>query len=137
MPEPDAAEIPDTLASCVFCALRTSNLVVTRNELAFALRDKTPVTDLHTLVLPFRHAPTYFDLRPDELVAVNDLMWRLRDQILAADPSVAGFNVGANIGLASGQTIFHCHIHLIPRRAGDVDNPLGGVRGVIPSRMRY
>ena len=66
MPEPDAAEIPDTLASCVFCALRTSNLVVTRNELAFALRDKTPVTDLHTLVLPFRHAPTYFDLRPDE-----------------------------------------------------------------------
>jgi ATP adenylyltransferase len=97
---------------------------VIRNELAFALRDTTPTSDLHTLVLPFRHAPTYFDLSPDELVAVNHLLWRLRDQILAADPSVAGFNNGANIGVVSGQTIFHCHIHLIPRRAGDVDNPL-------------
>jgi ATP adenylyltransferase len=137
MPEQKTPEVPDTHEPCVFCALRTSSRIVIRNELAFALRDTTPVTDLHTLVLPIRHAPTYFDLRPDELVAVNDLLWRLRDQILAADPSVEGFNIGANIGLVSGQTIFHCHVHLIPRRAGDVDNPLGGVRGVIPSRMRY
>ncbi len=107
------------------------------NELAFALRDTTPVSDLHMLVLPFRHAPTYFDLTPEELMAANDLLWRLRAQICQADPSVEGFNIGANVGFVSGQTIFHCHIHLIPRRRGDVDNPLGGVRGVIPDKMRY
>jgi ATP adenylyltransferase len=110
---------------------------VLRNELAFALRDTTPVSDLHTLVLPFRHAPTYFDLTPEELAAANDLLRRLGAQISQADPSVEGFNIGANVGLVSGQTIFHCHIHLIPRRRGDVENPLGGVRGVIPDKMRY
>jgi ATP adenylyltransferase len=124
-------------ATCVFCALRNSERLVLRNELAFALRDTTPVSDLHTLVLPFRHAPTYFDLTPEELAAANDLLRRLGAQISQADPSVEGFNIGANVGLVSGQTIFHCHIHLIPRRRGDVENPLGGVRGVIPDKMRY
>ena len=123
--------------TCVFCAMRNSDRIVLRNELAFALRDTTPVTDLHTLVLPFRHAPTYFDLTPEELAATNDPLWRLRAQMCQTDPSVEGFNIGANVGLVSGQTIFHCHIHLIPRRRGDVENPLGGVRGVIPDKMRY
>lgn len=123
--------------ACVFCAMRNSDRIVLRNELAFALWDTTPVTDFHTLVLPFRHAPTYFDLTPEELAAANDLLWRLRGQICQTDPSVQGFNIGANVGLVSGQMIFHCHIHLIPRRRGDVENPLGGVRGVIPDKMRY
>jgi len=96
-----------------------------------------PVSVLHSLVLPFRHAPIYFDLTANEVAAANDLLWRLRAQILATDTSVEGFNIGANVGLASGQTIFHCHIHLIPRRQGDVENPLGGVRGVNPNKMRY
>ncbi len=123
--------------SCIFCTLRASDRVVVRNELAFALRDVNPVTALHSLVLPNRHAPTYFDLTEDEIVAANDLLRRLRAEIVQQDPSVEGFNIGANIGSVSGQTIFHCHIHLIPRRPGDVDDPLGGVRGVIPSRQRY
>lgn len=123
--------------SCIFCALRDGPHVVMRNALMFALRDTTPVTPLHTLVLPYRHAPTYFDLTGAELAAANDLLRRLRADILETDPAVEGFNVGANIGVVSGQTIFHCHIHLIPRRKGDVPEPLGGVRGVIPGRMRY
>lgn len=113
---------------CVFCASRDDQSVILRNELSFAIRDTTPVTAMHTLVLPYRHAETYFDLAEPELAAANDLLRRLRSEILDADPLVRGFNVGANVGVASGQSIFHCHIHLIPRRDGDVPKPLGGVR---------
>jgi ATP adenylyltransferase len=134
MPE---ATINAQARGCVFCALRDGPGVVMRNHLSFALRDTTPVTSLHTLVLPYRHVPTYFDLSDDELAAANDLLRRLRREILNADPSVEGFNIGANVGAASGQTIFHCHIHLIPRRKGDIKDPRGGVRAVIPERMRY
>lgn len=133
--EPQPSSVAD--APCVFCALRDAASVVMRNKLAFAVRDTTPVTGLHTLVLPYRHAPTYFDLTEAELAAVNDLLWRLRYDIERDDSSVEGFNVGTNVGAVSGQTIFHCHIHLIPRREGDVQNPLGGVRAVIPEKMRY
>jgi diadenosine tetraphosphate (Ap4A) HIT family hydrolase len=118
-------------------ALRRSDRIVLRNELDVALPDTTPVGDLHTLVLPLRHAPTCFDLAPEELAAANDLPGRLGAQISQADPSVEGFNIGANVGLVSGQTIFHCHIRLIPRRKGDIESPMGGVRGVIPEKMRY
>ena len=124
-------------SECVFCALRDGPSVISRNELAFSVRDTTPVTAMHTLVLPYRHAETYFDLTHPELAAANDLLRRLRSEILESDPSVKGFNIGANVGIASGQTIFHCHIHLIPRREGDVPDPLGGVRAVIPEKMRY
>jgi diadenosine tetraphosphate (Ap4A) HIT family hydrolase len=122
---------------CIFCALRNSDRIALRNDLVFAIRDVNPVTSLHSLVLPWRHAPTYFDLTPDEIAAANDLLRRLRTEITDQDPAVEGFNIGANVGLVSGQTIFHCHIHLIPRRRGDVDDPLGGVRGVIPAKQRY
>jgi ATP adenylyltransferase len=122
---------------CVFCALRDSPSVILRNELTFAIRDTTPVTAMYTLVLPYRHAETYFDLTEQELAAANDLLRCLRSEILDADPLVRGFNVGANVGVASGKTISHCHIHLIPRRSGDVPEPLGGVRGVVPEKMRY
>lgn len=136
------SEVPEmnsttNAAACIFCALRDDPRVVLRNDLTFAVRDTTPVTKLHTLVLPLRHAPTYFDLTEHELAAANDLLKQLRHSISQEDSSVEGFNVGANIGAVSGQTIFHCHIHLIPRRKGDVANPLGGVRGVIPDKMRY
>lgn len=137
MEAPEFDPRPQSDQACVFCALRSSDRIVLRNDLAFALRDTTPVSYLHSLVLPFRHAPTHFDLTMTEIEAANDLLWRLRAQILATDSSVGGFNIGANAGLSSGQTIFHCHIHLIPRRGGDVENPLGGVRGVIPNKMRY
>jgi diadenosine tetraphosphate (Ap4A) HIT family hydrolase len=137
MPTDNSADARTPENPCVFCNLRYSQLVVMRNDFAFALRDASPVTPLHTLVLPFRHTPTYFDLTDQEIAAANDLLRRLRAEILAADLAVQGFNIGANVGTVSGQTIFHCHIHIIPRRAADLDDPRGGVRGVIPDRMRY
>jgi len=121
---------------CVFSVLRDSERVVLRNALAFALRDATPVSDLHTLVLPLRHAAAYFDLTRNEIAAANDLLWRLRAQILTADPSVEGFNIGANVGLAAGQTIIATFTSSLVAVATP-RIPLGGVRGVIPDKMRY
>ncbi len=121
---------------CAFCTIEPA-VVVAANDLAFAIRDRTPVTPLHTLVLPRRHAATYFDLSEDERRAIDQLLMLLRDEILAADDTVEGFNIGINAGEVAGQTVFHCHCHLIPRRRGDVPNPRGGVRAVIPGKADY
>ena len=79
----------------------------------------------------------YFELNNDEVIACNDLIKKTKDEILLKDPSVKGFNIGTNAGKVAGQSVMHCHIHLIPRREGDVDNPQGGVRSVIPSKQHY
>jgi diadenosine tetraphosphate (Ap4A) HIT family hydrolase len=79
----------------------------------------------------------YFDLYQPELNAIQAFLKEQREQILAADPAVTGFNVGINAGAEAGQTIFHVHVHLIPRRKGDVADPRGGVRGVIPEKQTY
>jgi diadenosine tetraphosphate (Ap4A) HIT family hydrolase len=111
--------------------------IVAGNSLAYAVRDTSPVTPLHTLILPNRHIADYFELEPSERQAIDDLLQEMRRGILASDDAVAGFNIGVNVGAAAGQTIFHCHVHLIPRRRGDVANPRGGVRAVIPGRADY
>jgi len=121
---------------CLFCKIQKER-VVASNELAFAIRDGFPVTDLHTLIIPRRHVETYFDLSRDELLACDDLLRKLADRIKEEDPTVEGFNIGINAGAVAGQTIFHCHIHLIPRRHGDVDNPRGGIRHLIPGKGYY
>ncbi len=121
---------------CVFCAIAEADIVAA-NDLAYAVRDTSPVTPLHTLVLPRRHVSSYFDLDRAELDAVQALLEHVRLAILGADFLVEGFNIGVNIGEAAGQTIFHCHVHLIPRRRGDVENPRGGVRAVIPGKALY
>lgn len=121
---------------CPFCELSSSNEIAGSN-IVFAVRDSYPVTPLHTLVLPRRHVPTYFDLNRDEVLAVDELLRKLRADIAAADASVKGFNIGVNSGAVAGQTIFHCHIHLIPRRRGDVPDPWGGVRAIIPGKAHY
>ena len=95
------------------------------------------MTPLHTLVLPRRHVVGYFDLDAEEKWVIGELLDELRIDILARDPAVAGFNIGVNVGEAAGQTILHCHVHLIPRRWGDVTNPRGGVRAVIPGKADY
>ena len=123
-------------AECPFCQLAPSRLVG-ENELAVAFRDAYPVTELHTLVIPKRHVADYFDLFQPERNAMQALIEEQRRLILVADPLVTGFNIGINAGKDAGQTIFHCHMHLIPRRSGDVAEPRGGVRGVIPSRQQY
>jgi diadenosine tetraphosphate (Ap4A) HIT family hydrolase len=128
---------PNDVIDCPFCRLESFDGVVAANRSTFAIRDTSPVTHLHTLVLPKRHAPTYFHLGTNERRDIDDLLFGLRDAILASDSTVVGFNIGTNVGAAAGQTIDHCHVHLIPRRIGDVANPRGGVRGVIPEKMNY
>jgi ATP adenylyltransferase len=121
---------------CVFCTMNQEQIVA-RNSLAYAVRDTSPVTPLHALILPNRHVADYFELDADEKHAIDNLLEETRRDILMRDPTVAGFNIGINVGAAAGQTIFHCHVHLIPRRPGDVANPRGGVRAVIPGKADY
>ena len=121
---------------CLFCNIEKSGCAH-ENELAYASYDSYPVTEHHCLIIPKRHIKDYFDLSNKELVACNDLIQIVKDEITKKDPSVKGFNLGTNIGKVSGQSILHCHLHLIPRREGDVDNPQGGVRSVIPSKQHY
>lgn len=89
------------------------------------------------LVIPKRHVKTYFDLVLSELNAVNALLTTTKADIEKKDSEVKGFNVGMNNGVVAGQTIYHCHIHLIPRREGDVESPQGGVRRIIPGNGSY
>ena len=103
----------------------------------YCLADTTPVSPGHMLIIPFRHCRTYFEMTQKELCDAKELIDLLRDQILTDDPLVSGFNIGVNCEAVAGQTIFHAHIHLIPRRRYDTPNPTGGVRGVIPGKMVY
>jgi len=121
---------------CLFCNIAPDR-VFAENEYAYAIRDDFPVTEQHSLIIPKRHVEDYFGLTTDELIGCNTLLKNIREAILESDESVKGFNIGANTGEAAGQTIFHCHIHLIPRRNGDVENPRGGVRHVIPGKGNY
>ena len=121
---------------CLFCNINNKDLVFD-NEFAFASFDSYPVSKYHSLIVPKRHILDYFELTNDELLACNDLIKKIKKKIQNEDKTVDGFNIGTNSGVAAGQSIMHCHIHLIPRRKGDVDNPQGGVRGVIPSKQHY
>ena len=121
---------------CLFCDIKKSGCAY-ENELAYASYDSYPVTKHHCLIIPKRHIRDYFDLSNDELVACNELIQIIKKEITKKDPTVKGFNLGTNIGKVSGQSILHCHLHLIPRREGDVDNPQGGVRSVIPNKQHY
>jgi diadenosine tetraphosphate (Ap4A) HIT family hydrolase len=121
---------------CLFCDIKKSGCAY-ENELAYASYDTYPVTEHHCLIIPKRHIKDYFDLSNDELVACNELIQIIKKEITKKDSTVKGFNLGTNIGKVSGQSILHCHLHLIPRREGDVDNPQGGVRSVIPNKQHY
>ena len=121
---------------CLFCDVKKTGIVY-ENELAYASYDSYPVSEHHCLIIPKRHIKDYFELSKDELVACNDLIKLVKKEITDKDPLVKGFNLGTNIGTVSGQSILHCHFHLIPRREGDVDKPQGGVRSVIPNKQHY
>ncbi|MBT7093263.1 MAG: HIT domain-containing protein [Bacteroidetes bacterium] len=121
---------------CLFCNIENSR-IVTENELAYAIRDGFPVTDLHTLIIPKRHVSDYFGLVQPEVNSTNLLISNLKAAMEKNDKLITGFNIGTNSGQSAGQTIFHCHIHLIPRRDGDVEKPRGGIRHTIPGRGEY
>src|SRR4030042_4110766 len=118
-----------------FCEEGVKSRIIAREGTVIAIRDKFPVTYLHTLIMTKRHVSDFFDLTPEEKADLDNLLLFLRDKIIKEDPSVTGFNVGVNCGATAGQTIMHTHIHLIPRRQGDIPNPKGGVRGVIPPKL--
>jgi diadenosine tetraphosphate (Ap4A) HIT family hydrolase len=124
------------MADCIFCMIDKSRIIAT-NELAYAIRDGFPVTEGHTLVIPRRHVEDYFGLTQQELLACDEILRELKVQTQQEDTRVEGFNIGVNAGEVAGQTVFHCHIHLIPRRRGDVEQPRGGVRHLIPGKGAY
>jgi diadenosine tetraphosphate (Ap4A) HIT family hydrolase len=131
-----ADKYEDREEGCVFCELRPDR-IVTENELAFAIRDGFPVSEGHSLIIPKRHVADYFDLFRPELNAIQSLLHATRLELLDQDPTIAGFNMGVNSGAAAGQTVFHCHVHLFPRRTGDVPEPRGGIRGAVPEKQSY
>lgn len=120
---------------CIFCHLAPEQIIA-ENALCIAIRDGFPVSKGHTLIIPRRHVANYFDLTPEEIAAMQALMQKIKSQI-DKDFHPDGYNIGINVNATAGQTIFHVHMHLIPRYTGDVDNPKGGVRGVIPSKQKY
>ena len=121
---------------CLFCNSKISG-IANENDLAYESYDTYPVSELHCLIIPKRHVIDYFELTDEELVACNDLIKVIKEEILIKDKNVKAFNIGTNAGKIAGQSIMHCHIHLIPRREGDVENPQGGVRSVIPQKQHY
>ena len=124
------------MEDCLFCTIPAARIIA-ETDIAYAIRDGFPVTPLHTLVIPKRHAVDFFALTDAEILGCSALIRQVRASILHEDPTVVGFNVGMNVGAAAGQTVFHCHIHLIARRQGDVENPRGGVRHTIPGKGHY
>ena len=118
---------------CRFCSPRE---VTGRNELAYSTRDSYPVSPGHSLIIPFRHCSSFFDLTPEETSACMELLAYER-KMLEDEFNPDGYNVGVNVNAAAGQSIFHVHIHLIPRYTGDSLRPQGGVRQVIPEKAEY
>ena len=119
--------------NCIFCGKVTR---VIENKLAFAHYDSYPVSPGHCLIIPHRHVAEYFQATDEEKTAI----WALVDEmklIIDREYKPDGYNIGVNIGKAGGQSIPHIHIHMIPRYQGDMEDPRGGVRGVIPHKQKY
>ena len=121
--------------ACPFCEIPESRTIL-HGSTTFAIEDKYPVSEGHTLVVPKRHFATYWEATASEKLELWGLVDQVRERLLQTHRP-DGFNVGFNAGHAAGQTVDHMHIHVIPRYAGDMPNPAGGVRGVIPDRMDY
>ncbi|MDV4342837.1 HIT family protein [Methanoculleus sp. YWC-01] len=120
---------------CPFCNPQKDEIVLA-NDLCYARYDKYPVSPGHLLLIPFRHIPALFDATDEEQIALLALVREakaLLDERFRPD----GYNVGVNVGKTAGQTVMHLHVHVIPRYAGDMPDPRGGVRGVIPEKRKY
>ena len=122
---------------CPFCYDNIKDRIVAEQSSVVSIQDSSPVTDGHILIVPKKHSEDYFSMDETEKKDMGILIMKLKNRIMEKDQSVTGFNIGTNIGESAGQTIFHAHIHLIPRRNDDTPHPRGGVRGVIPEKMSY
>jgi len=125
------------MTNCLFCQEEFQTRAVDRDGDVLVVPDAYPVTEGHLLLVPVPHRHDFFGMSAAERKSIDILLFRHRDRILQGDSTVTGFNVGMNCGLSAGQTVMHAHIHLIPRRDGDVPDPRGGVRGCVPEKMRY
>lgn len=121
--------------NCPFCQPDADRIVL-ENEAGIALRDRFPVTEGHTLVIPKAHVASIFDLSAEEQNALWELVAKVRHR-LETEVQPDGFNIGVNDGPAAGQTVMHAHIHVIPRCQGDSADPRGGVRWIMPEKARY
>ena len=122
---------------CIFCN-KTNYKVISSTKYFFIIRDTAyHVTKHHTLIITNRHVGDYFDLNKEEINDLDEILKNQKKELKEIDKEISAFNVGVNIGKDAGQSIMHCHIHLIPRRKGDVGDPSGGVRGVIPEKQKY
>ena len=122
---------------CIFCN-KTNCKVISSTKHFFIIRDTAyPVTKHHTLIITNRHVDDYFDLNKEEINDLDEILKNQKRELKQLDKDISAFNIGVNIGRDAGQSIMHCHIHLIPRRKGDVEDPRGGVRGVIPEKQKY
>ena len=126
------------MSDCPFCQIieDQSDRIVAQNEHAIAIRDGFPVTEGHTLIIPKTHEGSYFNLPHTVQTALLELLSQQRE-LLSIELGAKDFNVGINDGPDAGQTVTHCHIHLIPRKSGDVTDPRGGVRWVVPDKADY
>ena len=122
--------------SCVFCERVASNTVVADNNLAAAFPDAFPISPGHTLIAPRRHEADFFNLSEIEQAAVWSLIDPVRHHIESTHHPDA-YNIGINAGEAAGQTVPHAHLHVIPWYKGDVQDPRGGIRWIVPTRARY
>lgn len=121
--------------NCPFC--KTQSSTIAENSMAIAFEDKYPIVKYHTLITPLRHTPSFFNLGTFERKACLLLIDEVRQIIMRKDKTVTGFNVGFNDGEDAGQTVFHSHIHVIPRRKDDVPNPRGGIRNMLECSPRF
>ena len=121
--------------TCPFCNPLNEEVVLA-NDLCYARYDKFSVSSGHLLLIPFRHIPALFDATDEEQIALLALV-REAKALLDEQSHPDGYNVGVNVGKAAGQTVMHLHVHLIPRYAGDVADPRGGVRGAVPEKRKY
>ena len=123
-------------SSCLFCKPDRKRMV-SESDLVYVLKDSYPVTEGHVLIIPRRHVASFFDLFDSEIKSCSATIKELHTKIGNKDSTVQGFNIGVNDGESAGQTVFHCHWHLIPRRKGDMENPRGGVRHCVAGKGNY
>ena len=124
-----------TQTNCPFCALSASRIIEC-NSVGVVIRDAHPISHGHTLVIPVRHVASFFDITEAEREGLMSLLFNAKRRI-DAESSPKGYNIGVNDGAAAGQTVPHLHLHLIPRYDGDLQDPRGGVRWVLPKKAKY
>lgn len=126
------------MKECFFCEIQRTaqKRYIAENKTCFAVYDGFPVSKGHVLIVPKDHIESYFDLKAEQLLDCDALLKKAQ-HVVAQKFHPDGYNIGINEGRAAGRTIDHLHIHLIPRYQGDLENPTGGVRNVIPDKGDY